>query len=366
MESQDRFKRMLVPFDVEKIAVLRANGIGDLMFALPALAALRKSYPNAEIVLLAKRWHAEFFKDRPGPVDRVIPIPTYPGVGALEHLSDDRPDLDEFFAAMVRERFDLALQMHGGGRYSNPFVRRLGARLTAGLRSPDAVALDRWIPYVYFQPEIIRYLETVSLVGATPLGLEPKVEVTDRDVAESEAAVPPDGRPIVVLHPGATDGRRRWSPARFGAIGSALAEQGFRVVVSGSCEEDHVIQGVLQNMGFPGEGMSRLSLGGLAGLLSRAKLVVSNDSGPLHLAHAVGAATVGIYWCGNVVTAGPITRMRHRPAISWRLNCPSCGRNMIEDNCDHHDSFVDDVSVAEVRDHCLDLLRGALDTVLAD
>lgn len=351
----------LVPFNVRKIAVLRANGMGDMIFAMPAMAALRTAYPDAEIVLLGKEWHIQFFRNRPGPVDRVIAVPPYPGVGAYEDVSQDRPDLDDFFDAMSREGFDLALQMHGGGRNSNPFVRRLGARLTAGLRTPDAVALDRWVPYIYFQPEVIRYLETVALVGAEPVGLEPHLCVTSRDVEESYRWVSPDDRPLVVLHPGATDGRRRWSPVKFGAVGKILSDQGFRVVVTGTPEEDELIQSVLQAMDGPGEGVSTLSLQGLIGLLSRARLGVSNDSGPLHLAGALGVSTVGIYWCGNVITAAPLTRARHRPVLSWRLNCPSCNRNTINDNCDHRTSFVDDILVEQVIAQCFDLLNLARD-----
>jgi ADP-heptose:LPS heptosyltransferase len=60
---------------VRRIAVLRANALGDFIFALPALEALRAAYPQAEIVLLAKKWHATFLQGRPGPVDRVVVVP---------------------------------------------------------------------------------------------------------------------------------------------------------------------------------------------------------------------------------------------------------------------------------------------------
>jgi ADP-heptose:LPS heptosyltransferase len=116
---------------VRKIAVLRANGIGDLVFALPALDALRAAYPSAEIVLLAADWHEGLLAGRPGPVDRVIPIPPSTGVRQEPGAVDDPAALDRFFQRMNDESFDLALQLHGGGRYSNPFVRRLGARLAA-------------------------------------------------------------------------------------------------------------------------------------------------------------------------------------------------------------------------------------------
>jgi len=86
-----------------------------------------------------------------------------------------------------------------------------------------------------------------------------------------------------------------------------------------------------------------LSLGGLAGLLSRCLVLVPNDSCSLHPASAVGTATVGIYWCFNLVTVGILTRSCHRPAISWRLTCPICGIDRSRTSCDHHTSSVADI-----------------------
>jgi ADP-heptose:LPS heptosyltransferase len=100
----------------------------------------------------------------------------------------------------------------------------------------------------------------------------------------------------------------------------------------------------------------RISLGGLAGLLSRCAVVVSNDSGPLHLATAVGAATVGIFWAPNVITASPPLRTRHRPAISWRLNCPVCGDTLFDGSCEHRASIVADIPVEEATSYTLELL----------
>ncbi len=166
------------------MAVLRANGIGDFILALPALEALRSAYPQAQVVLLGRRWHRDFLTGRPGPVDRVVVVPTCRGVTEEPGRREDPEELARFFEEMAQEGFDLALQLHGGGRYSNPLVHRLGARVTAGLRTPDAPPLDRWVPYVYFQHETLRYLEVASLVGAlAPPVLEPRLTVTQRDLA---------------------------------------------------------------------------------------------------------------------------------------------------------------------------------------
>ncbi|MCW3003945.1 MAG: hypothetical protein JWQ20_3243 [Conexibacter sp.] len=340
---------------VERIAVLRANALGDYMFCIPALDALRAAYPDADIALLACPWHARFLSDRPGPVDRVIVVPPSRGVREEPGRHDHPAELSEFFERMQAERFDLALQMHGGGRWSNPFVRRLGAGLTAGCRTEDAVPLDRFIPYVYFQPEITRYLEIADLVGAGPVTLTPEVTVMERDLAEAAPFL--ELSPFAVLHPGAGTPRRRWPPERFAVVGDALAALGICVIVTGTGGERPIVEAVLREMRAPAvDGCDALSLGGFAGLLSRAEVVVSNDSGPLHLAAAVGAGTVGIFWIGNVINAGPLTRARHRPVASFQATCPACGAPNIYESCGHEASFVLEAPLDKVLEATLELV----------
>src|ERR671916_637817 len=229
---------------VRKIAVLRAGGLGDLVFTLPALGALREAYPGAEITLLGGPLQTELLSGRSEPVERAITVPPSTGVnGPDTGVDEDAEELERFFTRMREERFDLALQLHGGGGYSNPFVRKLGARVTAGTKTPEAVALDRNVPYVYYQSEILRYLEIASLVGARTADLEPRLPVTDGNLAEAGDAVQEDEGTLVALHPGAGDPRRRWPPEKFAAVGDALAEAGVRVAAVGIEEDRPLISG---------------------------------------------------------------------------------------------------------------------------
>ncbi|HEX6497636.1 MAG TPA: glycosyltransferase family 9 protein [Micromonosporaceae bacterium] len=355
--------------DVKKIAVLRANALGDYIFALPALEALRAAYPDAEIVLLGAPWHERFLTGRPGPVDRVLTVPPVPGVrgpGPGESAHDAWRDVDR----LRDERFDIAIQLHGGGRYSNPLVTALGARVTAGLRAPDAPAPHRWIRYEYYQPEVFRYLEVVGLVGARPVTYTPRLALTGEDHEQARRALPPElhraSGPRVVLHPGATDARRRWPAERFAAVGDALARLGAHVLVTGTPPERDLVEQVVATMDAPATALvGALSIGGLAALFAGSALVVSNDTGPVHVAEAVGCPTVGLYWVGNLINGAPPYRARHRPLISWTIHCPVCGADCTRDlyphrgggqGCAHQPSFVADIPVAEVRDAAVDLL----------
>jgi ADP-heptose:LPS heptosyltransferase len=260
---------------------------------------------------------------------------------------------------MRAERFDLAVQLQGGGRHSNPFVGRLGARVTAGSQAPDAPPLDRTLPYTRDQHEIHRFLEVVSLVGATPVTLEPRLEVTATDRAEAAAALAEDDRPLVVLHPGANDPRRRWPVERLAMVGCELARKGARLAVVGTAAEQPLAGRLVDGLdGDAADLAGRLGLGGLAGLLEQAILLVGNDSGPRHLAAAVGTATVAVHWGVSLGSYGPLYRARHRAPTSWRLHCPVCGANGLQEDCrsSHQASFVADVTVDEVLAEALDLL----------
>ena len=348
---------------VERIAVLRANLLGDFVMTLPALEALRSTYPSAELVLLGTPMHAELLAGRPGTVtDRVEVVPPARGV---REGDEDPGALDDFLQERREERFDLALQLHGGGRWSNPFLRRLGARVTAGLRTPDAEALDRTLPFVHFQHEVVRLLEVVGLVGAEPVTLAPRFPVTTADLTASLRVVPDDRRPLVVVHPGARDPRRRWPAERFAQVADALAQRRARVVVTGTQAERTVAEEVATAMREEACVVAgALSLTELVGLLARAALVLANDTGPRHLAEALGTPTVSIFWCGNVGNAAPLTRARHRIHVSWRLDCPRCGTPKLAEvdadrfgrPCPHREPWLTDVPAGGVLVDALNLL----------
>lgn len=336
---------------VRRIAVLRANAIGDFLLALPGIEAIKDAYPDAEVTLLGRQWHAAFLDGRPGPVDEVVALPPITGVSTAE---EGHRAPGEVLEHLRERRFDLAVQIHGGGRHSNPFVLALGARMTAGLRTPDAPPLDRWVRYFHFQHETMRYLEVAALVGGENRRVEPRLTVTARDRAELGEL--PEG--LVAVHPGATDPRRQWPPERFAAVADRL---GRPVVITGSEAERDLVTRVAEAMTRPALPLAgKLSLGGLAALYERCDLVVANDTGPRHLAAAVGTATVGIYWCGNLINAGPLSRHRHRPLVSWTPACPACGADGLHPasrRCACDVSWVADVPVEAVLEEAGDLLR---------
>ncbi|RII91943.1 glycosyltransferase family 9 protein, partial [Clavibacter californiensis] len=189
--------------DVRSIAVLRGGGLGDLIFALPAIAALRAAYPDARITLLGTPLHRALLGGRPGGPDEIEVLPVAHGVRDVPGTDPDPAEIEAFAARVRARRFDLAVQVHGGGRNSNPFLLRLGARHTVGTATDDAERLERVIPYVYYQHEVLRGLEVAGLAGAPVAELEPVVRVTDAERAAAAERVTGAPGGLVVIHPGA-------------------------------------------------------------------------------------------------------------------------------------------------------------------
>ncbi|GAA3338306.1 glycosyltransferase family 9 protein [Curtobacterium pusillum] len=347
--------------DVRDIAVLRGGGLGDLMFAVPAMEALAAAYPEARITLLGSPSAPSVLRGRTDAVHAFEELPVVPGV---RDSGDGAPTPEDFFGRLAG-RFDLAVQVHGGGRNSNPFLLRLGARHTVGTATEDAEVLERWVRYVYYQHEVVRALEVVSLAGAEPVTLDPRVRVTDEERAAMRERLGVTGH-LVAIHPGATDPRRRWSPDRFAAVARARLETGDHVVLVGDRSDVPASSAIVAAL--PADLVGRvhdltgsLPLGELPAVLAAADVMVGDDSGPRHLAVAVGTPTVGVFWFGNVVNAGPFDRGRHRVHLSFVTRCPVCGVDVTQvgwsaERCEHDPSYVDEVEPQAVLADVADLL----------
>jgi len=341
---------------VKKIAVLRANGLGDFIFTVPALTALRETFPDAQIVYLGKDWHRQFLLKRKTLVDNIIVIPPMKGISMDNVYTDDQRQIEAFYKKMQEENFDVAIQLHGGGQYSNTFIENLGASYTIGTKTDNAQPLNEAIPYEYYQNEILRWLEVVSLIGASTKHISPQLTATKDDVNEAKKILG-NNKKFIVIHPGATDLKRRWPFKRFARVGDYFAQKGFRIIITGSGDEREIVKNTIHAMTLPADNFyGKLSINALTGLLSVAALVVANDTGPLHLANALGTTTVGIYWCANLINAAPPFRNNSVCLSSWIIHCPICQTDCASgypfdtptSSCKHEISFVTKTTVTEV------------------
>jgi ADP-heptose:LPS heptosyltransferase len=224
------------------------------------------------------------------------------------------------------------------------------------MKSNRASKLDRWIPYVYYQNEIIRLLEVVGLVGAkiSNANLQPHLTILDSDRESAAPYIDKIDRPFIVVHPGSNDARRRWDPENFARVADTLNEQfDVEIVLTGADSDAKEVMAVAQAMKTePINLLDQLDLSAFIGLLSQTRLYVGNDSGPLHLALASGTKAVGIFMAENMNNFLPLYRSNFYPLIAWERRCPLCGLVLDKAEldkkdpspCAHQVSMVDSIT----------------------
>ncbi len=302
--------------EARRVAVFRALHLGDFLCAVPALRALKGRFPEAEFTLIGLPWTRSIL-DRYPYVDRFLEFPGYMG---LEGISWEPLRTAAFLEDARAYGYDLAIQMHGDGRISNGFVARLRARASLGYR-PDDVdlppVLDLELNRVDRDHEIERWLRLAAVLGAAGgPGLE--FPLLPRDWAEAEGVLRTLGvdveRPFILVHPGAKDPAKRWPEDCFAEAADRLApEMGAQVVITGTAGEWGVARGLARRMrteAFIAAGMT--TIGGLAAMLARASLLLGNDSGPSHLAAAVGAPSVVVFGPTDPRRWAPLDARAHR------------------------------------------------------
>jgi ADP-heptose:LPS heptosyltransferase len=299
-----------------EVLVMRAlPGLGDFLTVTPALRALRAALPNARIRLLGLPSTRELVARYPHLVDEFLEFPGFPGLPELPVDDTARLELLQGFQG----RFDLALQMHGSGRFSNLVVQMLGAGTTAGFYSPpDACPNPRtFAPYPDGLPEPLVWLSLLEFLGLPTLGDPLDFPLSPSDEVALEAVLGEGGVPIdmsvAVVHVGASDPAKRLDPRLLAGVADGLAARGFAVVLTGGREEAGLARAIREYASSrPFDLSGRTSLGALGGLVRRAKIVVTPDTGVSHLASALRTPSVVVFSTGDVQRWAPLDRERHR------------------------------------------------------
>ena len=326
---------------------MRASHIGDFLLAVPALRAIRNSLPLAEIVFIGLP-RVQLLARRCQYITRFELFPGFPGIA--DQFYDARRTL-AFLNRMQAEHFDLAVQMHGSGVYSNPFTLLLGARVTAGFTRPEDTGsgLDFGLVYPDQGYEIHRLLSLASFLGAAPCGDHLEFPLLAEDWAElvewSELSGVHNDRPILAIHPGAEVKAKRWPADRFGLAGRELASHFALVpVVTGLAAERELTAEVAAIIGPRAIDLAgRLSLGGLGALLSRTRLLLTNDTATAHIAYALGTPSVTIFGPQDATRWGPLDPEGHR-VVSHSVECRPCDHG----RCPGDHRRMDGIGVAEV------------------
>ena len=285
------------------------NWLGDAVLATVVLPALRRRHPKTRFEVLAPSAIADVFARSPH-VDRVVPITRSDEVDAYRRGGYDR-------AILGPESFGAAWRAFRGGvpKRMGYATSHRGSLLS---RSLPASAASRG------RHQVENYRALAALDGDPRESDVPAVFVEAGWIEEAEALWPDDSRPRIALQPGAAYGpAKRWFPERFAEIARLLHERGCSVALVGGPSDRDVVDAVRARCPAPVLDLSgRTGLGVLAAVLSRARLLITNDTGPMHLAAACGTPSAALFGSTNPVWTRPFGE-RHR-VIREAVPCSPC------------------------------------------
>lgn len=313
-----------------RILVIRPDHLGDVLFTTPALRALRRSRPQAHITALVGPWAARVLQGNPN-VDEVLTCP-FPGFTRQPKGNVFAPyrSLNDYAKKLRRLRFDAALILRPDHWWGALLAYRAAIPLRLGTAYPEtAPFLTLALPPTPDRHEVAHNLDLVAPLagGSYPkhdLGLAFYLNDTDR--AYAQRLLGHASGYWIAIHPGAGAPVKRWRPEAWAQVGDALArETGAQIVLTGSSSEIALCQAIAASMHTsPVVLAGQTSLGELAAVYAHCRLVLGPDSGPLHLAVALGVPTIHLYGPADPVRFGPWGDPARHRVVTLGLGCSPC------------------------------------------
>ena len=335
--------------DYRHILFIKPSALGDIVHAMPTCAAIRRAYPKARLTWLVKREWAGLVERIDG-VDRVWPVES-----TLKGWLSQVP-------LLRAERFDLAVDLQGLFR-SAAIGWLSGSPLLVGFangREGSPWLYSRRVPVPQLEMHAVdRYLLVAKAVGAVGSGAPefrfriPQADHDEVDRLLSRSGVTP-GTSWVAMNVSARWPTKRWSAASFAEVADRLHQEGCgAVVMIGGPDERADVAAVSGMMKTPAINLAgSTTVGLLPALLSKASLLITNDSGPMHIAAAAGTPVVALFGPTSAVLTGPYGA-GHR-VLTGQVPCSPCFsrvcRHSPEMECLH---LIKPNNVAEAARHVL-------------
>lgn len=328
---------------VRNVLCVRLDALGDVLMTTPAMRALKESLPGARLTLLASPGGAAIARFIPVVDDCLVyEAPWMKATGPRAGSEPDRKLVSELRA----RRFDAAVIFTVYSQ--NPlaaaflcYLAEIPLRLGYCRENPYQLLTD-FVPELEperrMRHEVRRHLDLVAQVGCATGDQRMALRVALPDLRRIKNLLRELGlqgrRDWVVVHPGTTAPSRRYPPEHYAAAARSLVvDHGIDVLFTGSADECALVESIRAEMGASSGSLAgRLSLGEMAALLSRAPLLVSNNTGPTHMAAALGTPIVGLYALTNPQHTPWHTRSR---ILFHDVPCRWCYRSVCPEK--HHD-----------------------------
>jgi lipopolysaccharide heptosyltransferase II len=310
--------------------VIRPGGLGDAVLTIPTIQALKQNFPNASITVLAEKRNNSAF----GLCEDVDHILLY-----------DRPK--EILAAFCR-KFDVVIDTEQWHRLSAVFARLSKSTFSIGYATNERNSMfSRAIRYFHedYEMESIYHL-------LEPLGITQDNKVLPYLSISEEAEKRSYGllgelakKPFVAIFPGASIPEKRWDTKKYVNLAYNINQAGYPIVVIGSEEERPNGQVIVQDL-ISLNLAGKTSLTETAAIIKKSSLLVSGDSGVLHIAAGLGKPTVSLFGPSNTMKWAP--KGKQHIVISKNLPCSPCSKYGYTPKCSIGAKCMQDIMVDEV------------------
>lgn len=335
--------------EYRNILVRGVNRLGDTVFSLPAIKALKQSFPGARVTVLAKPAPSGLYANLPY-VDEVLVFESRGRHGGLRGRL-------ALAGQLRKKRFDLAVVFHNCFDAAlAPFLAGVPERI-GYIREMRGFLLTKKLPF----PEtpvhqVDHYLRLVELAGASTEEKTPELFVTPEEEQWGGNLLDKRGarRPFIGIVPGSVALTRRWPPDRFAELGDRLTQAtGGSVIILGGPDDGDISGKIKSHMNTgPIDTTGGTNLRQLMALISLCDLVVSNDTGPMHITWALRRPVVTFVGAADIREIRPLSAAAH--IIGKDLPCSPC----IKEKCpEGHNRCLDLITVKEVFETSMEILR---------
>jgi lipopolysaccharide heptosyltransferase II len=325
-----------------RFLIVSTTGLGDTLWGTPAIRALRLAYPHAYIGVLTSVVGKEVLKNNPH-IDEFFVVKE-PVLLSLIPL---------FWRLKARE-IGTAYIFHTSQRPILPFCHFIGASRIIGTKGINK-GLDHLLTEGLEAKPIHEIARRIAIVGAPADDLSMELAISSQDKAAAKSLLKdvPTYVPIVGLHPGAKDRFKQWPSSHFIAVGKALKDHlGCQIIVTGNRDEKTLVETVASGIGGALPLAGQLSMHTLGALIQQMAVMISNDTGPMHIACAVKTPVVGLFAPTDARICGPYF-IPKAEAIQKKRTCHPClKKKCLEPFC------MRQISKKEVFDAALRLFYG--------
>ncbi|NTW02531.1 MAG: glycosyltransferase family 9 protein [Oscillochloris sp.] len=293
---------------VRRILAVRLDNLGDLLLATPAIHAIRETLPNAQLSVLVSPIGAQAARLNPDINDVIVY--RAPWVDPWQELAHDPMREDALITELRARRFDAAILFTSFCQSSLPaaylcYLAGIPLRLGASIEGAGSLFTTRHCHPEALMHEVERGLDLVSAVGmyttqrrlVLHVPLEARQQIEDWPAQHSAPS-----SPLIVMHPGYSMPARTYPVERFAQIADmVIAQLGARVVLTGAAEEAHLVARIGMQMRQHGiAAASALTFAELCALIESADLLITNNTGPMHIAAALGTPVVALFALTNL------------------------------------------------------------------